>query len=285
VQQNSRFTRFWQSPAIRGTRQLASPRLWYRQLTAGQRPLPACIIAGAQKAGTTSLFDYLSGHPQCAPSFTKEVHYFDDAFGRGESWYRMHFPLTEQRRLCFESSPYYMFDPRVAARVHALLPEVKLIFLLRSPVSRAYSHYQHAVRRGHESLAFEAALDAEPQRLAGEHERLLAEPYARSDMHRWHSYATRGHYADQLVRWFTLFPREQILLLQAERLFKQPAEAFAEVLRFLHLDRWQPTSFGSSNQGRYQEPMSAAAAVRLRQEFAASNERLFELIGERYDWS
>jgi hypothetical protein len=284
VQQNSRFTRFWQSPAVRGTRQLASPRLWYRHLTASQRPLPACIIAGAQKAGTTSLFDYLSGHPQCAPSFTKEVHYFDDAFDRGESWYRMHFPMTEQHRLCFESSPYYMFDPRVPARVHALLPEAKLIFLLRNPVSRAYSHFQHSVRRGHEPLAFEPALDAEPQRLAGERERLLAEPYARSDPHRWYSYATRGHYADQLVRWFTLFPREQILLLQAERLFKQPVEAFAEVLRFLNLDRWQPTSFGSSNRGRYQEPMSESAAVRLRQEFAASNERLFELIGNRYDW-
>jgi hypothetical protein len=258
--------------------------LWYRQFTAHQRPLPGCIIAGAQKAGTTSLFDYLCDHPQCAPSFTKEVHYFDDAFDRGEGWYRMHFPLGARERLCFESSPYYMFDPRVPVRVRELVPDVKLIFLLRNPASRAYSHFQHSVRRGHEPLSFEAALEAEPQRLAGEHERLLAEPYARSNPHRWYSYATRGHYADQLVRWLTLFPREQILLLQAERLFKQPAAEFAEVLQFLNLGDWQPASFGSSNRGRYHDPMSEAAAARLRQEFAASNERLFDLIGTRYDW-
>lgn len=285
MQQNSRFTRFWQSRAVRGTRHFASPRLWYRQLTASKRPLPACIIAGAQKAGTTSLFDYLGGHPQCAPSFTKEVHYFDDAFNRGESWYRMHFPPAGSERLCFESSPYYMFDPRVPSRVRELLPDVKLIFLLRNPVSRAYSHFQHSVRRGHEPLSFDEALAAEPRRLAGEHERLLAEPDARSNPHRWYSYATRGHYADQLARWLALFPRKQVLLLQAERLFKRPAEAFAEVLAFLELDDWQPPAFGSSNRGRYQESMSDAAANRLRHEFAGPNERLFELIGTRYDWS
>lgn len=284
MQQNSRFTRFWQSRAVRGTRQLASPSLWYRQFTAERRPLPACIIAGAQKAGTTSLFDYLSGHRQCAPSHTKEVHYFDDAFQRGDAWYRMHFPLGGHEQLCFESSPYYMFDPRVPARVRELLPEVKLIFLLRNPTSRAYSHYQHSVRRGHEPLSFDEALEAESERLAGEEAKLRAEPYRRSNPHRWYSYATRGHYADQLIRWFELFPREQILLLQAERLFKSPAETFAEVLDFLELESWQPATFGSSNRGRYGHAMSEAAASRLRSEFAVPNERLFELIGRRYDW-
>jgi hypothetical protein len=284
VQQNSRFTRFWQSRAVRSTRQLASPRQWYRQFTSAHRPFPGCIIAGAQKAGTTSLFDYLSGHPQCAPSYTKEVHYFDDAFDRGENWYRMHFPLSAQPRLCYESSPYYMFDPRVPARVRELLPDVKLIFLLRDPVSRAYSHYQHSVRRGHEPLSFEAALDAEPQRLAGEQEQLIANPYLRSNSHRWYSYATRGYYADQLVRWFRLFPRRQILLLQAEWLFKQPTAAFSEVLDFLELDAWRPANFASSNRGRYQAPMSESTATRLRCQFTTANERLFELIGNRYDW-
>src|SRR5690606_28441889 len=132
---------------------------------------------------------------------------------------------------------------------------------------------------------FEDALAAEPQRLAGEHRRLLAEPDARSNPHRWYSYATRGHYAVQLERWLALFPRKQILFLQAERLFKQPAEAFADVLAFLELDAWRPPAFGSSNRGRYQEPMSDAAANRLRHEFAGPNEQLFELIGTRYDWS
>ncbi len=284
MRQNSRFTRFWQTPTVRGTRQLASPRSWYRQLTAPQRPLPNCIIAGAQKAGTTSLFDYLGGHPQCARSYTKEVHYFDDAHERGESWYRKHFPLAGQKRIVFESSPYYMFDPRVPRRVHSLLPNVKLIFLLRNPINRAYSHYQHSVRRGHEPLPFEEALEIEQERVAGEQQRLLDDPGLRSDSHRWYSYATRGHYAVQLEAWLKCFSREQVFIVQAERLFKRPDAAFAEVLDFLELDQWQPADFGSHNRGRYSEPMSPAAVARLREEFREPNERLFELLGARFEW-
>ena len=285
MRQNRPLTRFWQTPAIRHTRRLASPRLWYRTFTAHRRALPQFIIAGAQKAGTTSLFDYLSGHPACAPSNTKEVHYFDQAFHRGDAWYRMHFPVQETNtRMCFESSPYYMFDPRVPARIAQTLPNAKLIFLLRNPVSRAYSHYQHSVRRGRESLSFAEALDAEPARLAGLREQLLADPLADSPPHRHFSYATRGLYAEQLVEWLRHFHREQMHFVQAERMFKQPGEVFAEVLGFLALPAWTPRTFGSHNSGRYHDPMPDDVRDRLGRQFAEPNERLFELLGVRYDW-
>jgi len=286
---NTTFTRFWQTRYVREARHMASPHLWYRQFTAARRRLPQFVIAGAQKAGTTSLFDYLSGHPQCAPSLVKEVHFFDDHYARGERFYRMHFPTAAATSrsagsLAFESSPYYMFDPRVPARMREMLPAAKIVFLLRDPVSRAYSHYQHSVRRGREPMSFEAAIEHEPERLAGEHERMLAEPDYNSAAHRNFSYLARGIYADQLPGWTALFPREQLLVIQAERMFRQPREVFGEVLEFLELDKWLPPRFAASNSGRYKTGMAPRTADRLARYFAPHNKRLFELLGVRYDW-
>jgi hypothetical protein len=289
MRQNRLFTRVWQTKTLRRTRHLASPRLWYRQLTAARRRLPDLIIAGAQKAGTTSLFGYLAEHPQCAVSLRKEVHYFDQNYAQGENWYRMHFPFEaspgqSSAPVCFESSPYYMFDPRVPERAFRAVPQAKLIFLLRNPVSRAYSHYQHSVRRAREPLSFEEAIEAEPARLRGEHERLLAEPSYQSAPHRDFSYLARGVYVDQLQRWREVFSPDQMLIVHAERMFREPQAVFADVLSFLGLKAWVPTRFETHNSGRYRAPMADAVRERLARYFAPHNERLFDLLGRRYDW-
>jgi hypothetical protein len=123
------------------------------------------VIVGAMRAGTTSLFSFLARHPQVAASFGKEVHYFDLRFHRGPAWYRCQFrrPRTDTRgdAVGVESSPYYMFDPRVPGRMAALMPDVKLVFLLRDPVERAFSHYRKNCRDGREPLSFADALAAE----------------------------------------------------------------------------------------------------------------------------
>lgn len=288
MKQNHPLTRIWHSKKIRQTRRLASPRLWYRYLTAARRTLPDFIIAGAQKAGTTSLFGYLEGHPQCVPSQTKEVHYFDKNYDRGEAWYRMNFPmhakLRASGRQTFESSPYYMCEPRVPARMQALLPQVKLIFLVRNPVSRAYSHYQHSVLRRREPLSFEEALEAEQDRLAGEEAKMLADPTYPSFNHQHYSYLLRGRYAEQLQNWKQHFSADQMLVLEAERMFRQPAEVFAEVLEFLGLDDWSPASFENLNSGRYKQPMNPATRARLEAYFAPFNQQLYDLLGWRTSW-
>ncbi|HEV2894458.1 MAG TPA: sulfotransferase, partial [Actinomycetota bacterium] len=158
----------------------------YARPTAGLRLLPDYLIIGAQRAGTTSLHRYLIQHPGVRTTLrTKGVHFFDTAYGRGMSWYASRFPtkLTAwyvARRhgvelRTGEASPYYLFHPHVPARVAEHLPQVRLIALLRDPVGRAYSHYQHEVARGFETLSFEEAIEAEPARLAGETQRMLAE--------------------------------------------------------------------------------------------------------------
>ena len=125
----------------------------FRYATRQRRILPSFLIIGAQRAGTTSLFNYLLGHPGVAgPSggdaavwWTKETHFFDEKFSKGTDWYRAFFPLASTRERCRkhggellagEATPYYMFHPAVPARVARTLPDVKLIALLRNPVER-----------------------------------------------------------------------------------------------------------------------------------------------------
>ncbi len=131
-------------------------RMFVRRLGAGRRVLPDFLVIGAQKSGTSSLFRYLDQHPQVRGSVPKEVHYFSggfapapDAYARGEGWYRAHFPKKAamgQGVRAFEATPLYLLHPLAAGRIHALMPAVKLVAVLRNPTDRALSHYFHNVR-------------------------------------------------------------------------------------------------------------------------------------------
>jgi|SRR5690242_3518862 len=122
--------------------------------------LPHFLIIGAQRCGTTSLFEYLARHPDVAPPSAKELHFFDSEYHKGDAWYRERFPSLRNGFITGEATPYYIFHPHTPTRVRDWNSKVKLIVLLRNPVDRAYSHYHHEVRLGTESLDFETALVA-----------------------------------------------------------------------------------------------------------------------------
>ena len=153
-------------------------------------PCRVCSVLGTQRGGTTSLYRWLAGHPQVQSPLDKEIQFFSVEWSRGIDWYRCHFGPTGDGRLNFEASPYYLYHPCAPARAASVLPKAKLVALLRDPVSRAWSHYHHNLRLGLESLTFADAIAAEPERLAGEAERLQADPTAVSFAHRHHSYST-----------------------------------------------------------------------------------------------
>lgn len=245
---------------------------------------PGFLIIGAQKAGTTSLYDYLVLHPEVGPAQTKEVHYFDINGHRRESWYRGHFPPSSAGyKITGEATPYYLFHPFVPARVGARLPEVKLIVLLRDPVTRALSHHNYLCRLGLETLELEAALDHEELRLAGQEFR-LANPRYRSHEHQHHSYLARGRYAEQLERWFRVFSREQVLILSAEEFFARPHDVYRETLTFLDLSDYDPGPMPARNASGYPE-IGPQSRDRLRAYYAPHNERLFELLGRDFGWN
>ena len=207
----------------------------YGRATSAARPLPDFLILGAQKAGTTALYSYLRRHPSITGPSWKEVSYFDRHYARGEAWYRGNFPNKARTRgkLVGEASPSYVFHPLAPQRVRELVPEARLVVLVRNPVDRALSHYQHEVALGREPLSFEDALAAEDERLRGEEERLLADPRYFSREWWSHTYRARGRYAEQLERWLAVFPQEQLLIVPSDDLADDPAGAHARVLDFL----------------------------------------------------
>jgi hypothetical protein len=267
----------------------------YLRPTAGLRLLPSYLIIGAQRAGTTSLHRYLVQHPAVRTMLrTKGVHFFDTNYGRGIDWYASRFPTRlygwyVRRRhgaelRTGEASPYYVFHPQVPYRVARHLPDVKLILLLRDPVVRAYSQYQHEVSRGFETLGFEEAIRAEPERLAGEHERLLAEPFYNSFHHQHHSYLARGRYDEQLATWRSLFPDEQLLVLTSERFFAEPHRTFQRVLDFLELPPFTPAAYEVHNAHDYRQMGSGVRSL-LLEHYREPNRRLYETLGEDLGWS
>jgi hypothetical protein len=269
-------------------------RMRWRSATRRWRVLPDFLVLGGQRCGSTSLYDMLCGHPDVAPASHKEPHFFDNNHLRGEQFYRRLFPLQLQMRarerrqgrraVTGEATTYYLAHPAVPARVRALLPDVRLIAILRDPVDRAYSHYQLSVREGREPLSFEEALAAEPDRLAGEHERLIADPSYRGVAHRFFSYRSRGRYIDQLERWWAEFPREQLLVLRSEDMFEDPRIVYDQLVTFLGLDPdADRRTFRARNRVSY-DAMRPETRAELRSYFAEPNRALEQRTGRAFNW-
>jgi len=257
----------------------------YGRATASARPLPDFLIIGAQKAGTTALYAYLRRHPAITGPSWKEVSYFDRHYGRGEAWYRGNFPnrVRARGKLVGEASPSYIFHPLGPERVKALVPEARLVALVRHPVDRALSHYHHEVALGREPLRFEDALDAEEDRLRGEEERLAADPSYFSRAWWSHAYKSRGRYAEQLERWLAVFPREQLLILPSADLGGEPERTHTQVLDFLGAAPHRLDAYPRVYERQY-EAMSPETRERLAAEFEAPNRRLYELLGRDLGW-
>jgi hypothetical protein len=268
-------------------RSLRQVRARYRRLTSPLRGLPSVLIIGAQRAGTTSLFNYLIRHPDILAPLGKEVHYFDLHYARGLDWYRGCFPYRRQLRhgaITLDASPYYLAHPLVPERAARLFPDVKLIALLRNPIDRALSHHQHEVRHGHEKLSFAEAIEREPERLAGEEERLRREPDYYSFNHHRYSYTRRGLYLDQLLRWMHHFPRHQLLVLQSEWLFTEPEAATAAVHHFLGLRPHRLREYKPFYEGNYARELPEDLRKRLADYFAPHNAELYRWLGKEFDW-
>jgi hypothetical protein len=264
------------------------------RVTAAARVTPAFLVVGGQRCGTTSLFKTLSAHPAVlTPVLHKGVHYFDTDYAKGPGWYRAHFPLrataarvqrrTGVRPLAFESSPYYMFHPLAADRIARDLPGVKLLVLLRDPVERAYSAHAHELARGFETEDFETALALEDERLAGEAERIVADPSYRSHSHQHHAYLQRGRYIDRLERLATLFGRDRLHVIDSHRFFAEPEPVYDGVLDFLGLPHLGYPAFERHN-ARPRSPMDDDLWRRLEEHFEPYDERLTAWLGQPLTW-
>jgi hypothetical protein len=249
------------------------------------------------------LFGNLKKHPYVAPPIKKEIRFFDQNFERGILWYRSHFPLSvkklshllrQKNIITGEATPNYIFHPCAAQRIAKNLPKVKLIAMLRNPVDRAYSHYHLALRNKHEDSTFEQAVEAEMKELSKSNCEALGDiDCSRLNVTR-HSYLTRGIYAFQLKKWFTFFPRSQILVIKSEDYFIDEQSEFTKVVQFIGLPLWVPSKFELFKEPYLKEyhmyedgsypPMSSQLRQRLFEFFEPYNQGLYSLLGINLHW-
>jgi hypothetical protein len=248
----------------------------------GMGKLPNAMIIGSMRCGTTSLWDYLNQHPEVRGSRTKEVHFFDNQFEKGESWYRANFTPAPGETVFLESSPYYLFHPLAPERAASMVPGAKLIVLLRNPVDRTYSHYNQNVQLGLETLPFEEAIRLEEDRLAGTVEDLVSGRVAYSHNHQTFSYLAKSLYARQLTRWLDHFPGEQLLVLKSEDLFGRTQATVDKVTAFLGIQSFACPDLSAKNGRSYArdvQPMRDA----LERIFEAPNRDLLDRFGIGWD--
>lgn len=185
------------------------------------------LVPGAPKCGTTSLYYYLRQHPDIYLSPAKEPHFFDSdvKYQKGFQWYlNEYFPGLNNEKYLGEMTPAYLdhHDVVIGRIRKEISNEIKFIIMLRDPVKRAWSHYQHMVRSGKESETFEDALELEEDRIVQDKG--------------WFTYFWEGLYGHHLSKWFEVFGREQFLVLRQENLQKEPQEVLNQIFDFLGIE-------------------------------------------------
>ncbi|MFP4011557.1 MAG: sulfotransferase family protein [Spirochaetaceae bacterium] len=264
------------------------PEWVWRYATAFRRVLPTFLGIGAQKAGTTALMHYLRQHPQAAWGKGRELHYFDRNYHRGERWYRARFPLARQvakNMAVGEGSPEYLLHPHAARRISALLPQVKLVVLLRDPAQRAISHYFMEVKRGREPLGIEEAMKSEEERIGPERERLEADPHHDDKLFQRRAYKAKGRYAEQLRRYYQYFDRSQIFVMESGRFNNDTRNALNEICAFLGIDPAPETiDLAKHNVTKVEKTVPPEVEEYLNDYFQPHNEELYELLGVDFGW-
>lgn len=239
------------------------------------------------KCGTSSLYSYLSHHPQVVPPNRKEIHFFDNNYEKGVGWYRSHFPSVFKVKLgkyvTGEASPYYLYHPCVAKRISEVAPNVKLIALLRDPVDRAISHYWHEVNKGREDLRMEEAFEREEERLGDEKKKLKKCDGYHSFNHQHFSYLDRGNYVGQIEKFSGKFPEENILLLKSESLFYNTKKTFRDVEDFLGIDRVEMDIGETRNEGEYGKEVPRHVRGRLEAYYRDQKAEIEENFGIRFE--
>lgn len=241
-----------------------------------RKNLPDFFIIGAAKSGTTTLFDLVTSHPDVCgiPDVKiKEPWYFGTS-PFPLKWYRCLFPIRKNRKLACDASTSLLPSLLAPAQINCVLPDTKFIVILRDPVDRALSHYEYDKRRGLEvPTNFEDALK---NKAYSDRVDITGVPDS-------FDYKLWGHYAEQLERWFSVFDRNQFLILATEELQENRQKVANKIFNFLNLSDHNITNVKNSNTGKYVNMRSETRHM-LVEYFKPHNEHLYNLLGRRFDW-
>lgn len=268
---------------------------------------PSFLIIGAQKAGSTALFDYLGKHPQIVQSSLKEVDYFgcEGRFRKGVDFYHSHFPKPESRGrdlISFEASGHYLFCPEAPRRIYEYNPHIRLIAVLRDPVWRAFSAWNmYRSLFAHDPEWFigwmmrcdedfkAAAIQRRALELFGDFEAALREELAAYESQGIIEapLLLHGRYSEQLARYYDVFGSHQILILESSELLETPVEALCTVTEFLGLEAhpWGREELPPVFKAIYETEMPRTAMQLLSEYYGPLNNQLYRLTGKDYHWS
>jgi hypothetical protein len=233
------------------------------------------LIMGFQKSGTTALTYFLMQHPEIYIPRDKEIHFFDDdAFFERQralvdyTAYHKNFEAGCDARLTGEATPIYAYWKPSAPRIKQYNPHIKMIFLLRNPIDRAYSHYMLQRALGREPLSFSSAIRLERF--------LRLSDFPRQSRER--SYVDRGFYTRQIRRLLRHFSRSQMLFIKTDDLRNDHSGTLDRVFDFLGVRRMGGIEPANINTNEY-DPMSARDRAYLERRFRNEIRELEELLG------
>ncbi|HSH42823.1 MAG TPA: sulfotransferase domain-containing protein [Arenicellales bacterium] len=267
-------------------------RATLRLVTAPARMMPSFIIPGEAKCGTTSLYRYLTQHPEILPAQRKEPRTFVDYPGsrlRCASSYPLvttgylHSLKSGRRCVTGEATAEYLSRPWVAEAVAELAPTVKLIVLLRNPATRAVSDYQMLYERGLVDIDFETAVRRTLDWLQNPELSDLVDAASQNE-HFYTRFVMRGLYARSLRPWITRFSRQNILVLKSEDMFANPAEVVQKAFEHLGVRPWTIRSGDIKRKGVYTVKITPDILKRLAEFYEPYNLELYDLLGMDFEW-
>ena len=241
---------------------------------------PDFIIAGASKSGTSSIYYYLSRHPQVLLSHKKELDFYWQHYQRGIDWYLAHFPSITDRPnfLTGEATPNYLRFPQVAKRIKDTFPKTKIIILLRNPVDRAISWHYHKLNSGLSKLDLKTAIATEIERLATVTEaEIINTGYYNPDN------IMSSLYIYKIKPWIETLGREQFLILKSEDFYFHPQQNMERVFKFLNLPSNPLENYPQVNAGSYQE-VDPKIRKTLADYFAPYNKQLEQYLDMEFNW-
>ncbi len=263
--------------AIKYNRQIAEVKIKLGSIPLSNKAClrePNFLIIGAEKCGTSSLYQYIIEHPHVLGAIEKEIHYFTYNFDKGLDWYRSHFsPLAQNSDYITgeASTSYIACHNNAPQKVFNLFPQVKLLAVIRDPVARAISHYHQLVRLGKEYRSLEEIVQTELEILKNVDDiwSIKQQYWAQAKGILWHSL-----YVYFLQQWLKVFPREQLLILRSEDLFTKTQDTMSQVFNFLEVGQFPKKSYKTYNSGGKYHQLQESLIEQMQDFFEPHNEKL-----------
>lgn len=276
-------------------------KFFLRRITSNLRTYPDFIIIGSGRAGTTSLYSYLIQHPNIITSFSHreqkaaDLHFFEYMISSSTNWYRSHFPTKISKKLLQlrtkssvisgEFTSTYMYHPFVPKRIFDLIPNIKLIVILRNPVDKVYSAFSQQFQFKEFTSSFEDYIESELKRIKITEN----EPDLKTFNEDFESIAVpnilrHGIYHTYLKKWLELFSKKQIYVVDSKDLHDNTQETLDDIFKFLEIPPVNIPDTSKINVGKYSK-MDTLTRRRLLDFFSPFNDKLNYLLGTKFHWS